>query len=429
MPRYKHSTLTLAFILAIQILGVMYYVWYLTKHGYLPSPFVHDKYDTFMDFYNPLYWSDNDGRYTLWGSIYPPLNFLFLQLYKFLFIENIGSGDSFSLRDASIFATIIFLVFSYLAVPLFSLRSKLWINFSTKEKVLLYFIFILSTPMLFTLERGNLIIFTLVFLALALGKNGLFRIVCFSILINLKPYFALLLLFYIIKRDWRNFWLSILFSLLLFVITGILLDSHFLLLFSNLLNFAQSSSIFSVKEMLSLPSSISAISYLLNFEAVQRATKYSYYFNLHAVAIFISIVKWIFITWILIALIKKFNTLSDTQILAVLVVVITNFGTWVGGYSIIFYFLLLPVFLTFELRNYYIFILLFLYLPLDFIPLYKETIGEQHSYITNSIVVVHWTLGLGSILKPFLNFALMLTLLFEISTCPTNGARIDSPSL
>lgn len=366
-----------------------------------------------MDFFSPLYWSDNDGVYTVWRSIYPPMVFIFLKLVKLTFLGNSIFSDAMALR-ASAFPVVFFILFSYLLAPIIVLKTKLWNNFTGAEKALLYLIMILSTPMLFTLERGNLIIYTLFFLAFVLSSAGLFRALCIAVLINLKPYLALLLFYYLIRRSWKDFWLCTLLSGMLFVVTGILLDQHFLLLFSNLLSFSEITSL-SLKEIMAMPSSISAFSYVFNHEAITHATKFSYLLNLHAIANVISAIKWIVISWIFVALYNYQNRLSDTQIFAILLVVISNLGIWVGGWTFIFYITLLPVFLTMRLRNVYCFILVLLFAPLDFIPLSKQTIGEQYSYLTNSIVEVHWTLGFGSVLKPILNFILMVTLLYEIS--------------
>jgi hypothetical protein len=367
-----------------------------------------------MDFFQPLYWSDNDGRYTVWTSIYPPLNFIFLKLVKLIFLGSANFQGAFELR-ASAFPVVLFILLSYLLAPIIVLRTKLWSSFTGAEKTLLYFIMILSTPMLFALERGNLIIYALIFLPFVLSSAGLFRVFCIAVLINLKPYLVLLIFFYLVRRNWKYFWLCILLSGMLFVLVGILLDHNFFYFFRNLFSFSQNDSFFSVKEIMAMPSSISAFSYVFNHEAIQHATKYSYFFNLHAIANSISSIKWFVIAWIHFALYKNHNRLSDTQLFAILLVVITNLGIWVGGYSLIFYITLLPVFLTMRYRNIYCVILVLLFAPLDFIPLAKETIGDQYSYLTNSIVTVHWTLGMGSVFKPILNFILMVTMLYEIS--------------
>lgn len=423
----RNQTSVLALVLGIQVLGIIYYLWFLAKHGYLPSPFVSGKYDSLMDFFHPLYWSDNDGRYTVWKSVYPPLNFILLRLIKHTLLGSTTIVDPFVLR-ASSFPVVLFILISYLIAPITALRTKQWNGFSSTEMTLLYLIMILSTPMLFALERGNLIIYTIIFLALALNKAGLFRAFCIAVLINLKPYFVLLLFYYLVRRNWKDFWVCTLLSSSLFVIPGILLDPHFYLFFSNIFEFSKNDAILSVKEIMAMPSSISAFSYVLNQEAIQHATKYSHYFNLHAIADLISAIKWFVIAWIFAALYNNQNRLSDIQIFAALLVAITNLGAWIGGYSLIFYITLLPVFLSMRLKNIYCVILIFLFAPLDFIPLAKETLGDQYSYLTNSIVEVHWTLGIGSILKPILNFILMLTMLYEISQLKQEKATINNNS-
>jgi len=75
--------LVLVLILIINALGLAYYISHVIEYGYLPSPFVYDKSDTFMDLFNTMYWAYYEGRYTDWGSVYPPLGFLFLKIINF----------------------------------------------------------------------------------------------------------------------------------------------------------------------------------------------------------------------------------------------------------------------------------------------------------------------------------------------------------
>lgn len=68
-----------------------------------------------------------------------------------------------------------------------------------------------------------------------------------------------------------------------------------------------------------------------------------------------------------------------------------------------------------------------IYLPLDLIPLMKESIGTQYSYLSNAYVSVDWTLGFGSFVRPLLNLALLLTMSWEfVSRMPI---RKQLPSL
>lgn len=418
----RERTSLLLFVLALQLSGLLYFSWFLWHHGHLPSSFVFEKNDTFMDLYHALFWANNSARYTEWKSVYPPLNFIFLKLVNFIFLGNASASNGFDLRDAAHPVTVFFLC-TYLAIPAFVLKSKLWSQFTSIEKIIFYFIIILSTPMLFVLERGNLIIFSLAFLALILNSDGLIRAFWLALLINLKPYFAVLLLYYLVRHDWRGFWKCTLISTLLFATTGLLLDEHFLYFFINLFSFSQSTPPFSTKTALALSSSISVFSYVLNEEAIKQSSKYSQHLNLHVIGSLIDFIKWLVLTWTVAELFKNQNRLSDNQIIAVLLVIISNFGIWVGGYSLIFYVAILPVFLGMKSSSVYMLILNIMILPIDFIPLAKSISGEQFSYLTNSTVDVYWTLGLGNIFKPVLNFILLAVLLQEIRRKNDNTQR------
>lgn len=411
-------------ILALQFFGALYFLWFIIHYGHLPSPFVFEKYDTLMDLFNTMYWADHTGRYTEWKSVYPPLNFIFLKFIRFIFLGNASYPSPLDLRDAAT-PVAIFFVCTYLIIPALVIRTKLWLNIPPFEKILLYLIIILCTPMLFALERGNLIIFSLILIALVLSSSGLKRAIWLALLINLKPYFALLVLYYFLRRDWKGFWQCALLSSLLFVATGLLLDQNFLYFFVNIFDFSIGAPPFSLKTSLALASSISVFSNAFNEVAFHQATKYSHYFNLHAIASMIGAVKWIVLSWTIVELIKKQRLLSDNQIIAVLLVIITNLGISVGGYSLIFYVALLPVFFTMKYWKIYFTILTLMILPLDFMPLSKSISGEQYSYLTNSIVEVNWTLGVGSLIKPLLNFSLLIVLLQEIRLLP--GYPISKP--
>ena len=99
-----HSERTTRLLFAccvIQIAGCIYFWLSFTQNGYLPSPFVYDKADTFMDFFHTMYWADEPGRYTDWGSVYPPLNFLFLKGARWLLFGQVHESDAFTLRDSA----------------------------------------------------------------------------------------------------------------------------------------------------------------------------------------------------------------------------------------------------------------------------------------------------------------------------------------
>src|SRR3989338_5513952 len=403
-------------ILSISV-GFFYYVYYLMVNGYLTSPFVYDKSNTFMDLFNILYWANDDGRYTDWSSVYPPLSFLILRLISFVFAGG-GHGTAAAMRDNFPLVAGFFLI--YLAVPAVVLKTKLWQGLPTNEKILIYFAIIVSTPMLFALERGNIIMLCPVLLALVLSRIGFVRCLCIALLINIKPYFALLIIYYIARKNWKGFATSVVLSGLIFVFSGFVLYNHFLVFFETLLGFSHSKGMFSFKDVIALPSSISAFSYALkNPEGASIASGLlttglsTSFFTTGLstiIAYIIEAAKWIVIAISLATLFTKSMVMRDAEIFTLLVVAITNLGVWVGGYSLISYIVLIPVFINLRENWLYISLLSVIAMPLDIIPITTNFIGQQYSYLSNSYVDVQWSLGLGSVIRPIANLVLLLML-------------------
>jgi hypothetical protein len=204
----------------IQIAGCVYFWLSFAENGYLPSPFVYDKADTFMDFFHSMYWADEPGRYTDWNSVYPPLNFLFLKGVRWLLFGQVHESDAFTLRDSAK-PFIPYIVAAFAASPLFAFRHDLWRGFTATQKALLFISCLLSPPMLFTIERGNLIIFALGFLALALAKPGWTRTFAIGMLINIKPYFALYLVAFAISQRPRELVSCTMMAGAIFLVSGI----------------------------------------------------------------------------------------------------------------------------------------------------------------------------------------------------------------
>ena len=365
-----------------------------------------------MDLFNVLYWAYNDGRYTEWGSVYPPLNFIILKLVNFVFAGG-GFGDPALMRDNSPFV-IAGLCLVYLAVPAIVLKTRVWEDFTRIEKFLIYCAIVLSAPMLFALERGNLILLAPILLALAFSRIGIARIFCIALLINIKPYFALLLIYYIARKDWKGFATCAVLSGLVFSVSGLALDNHFLVFFTNLFNFSKEAGLFSLRGVMAMPSSISAFSYVLkNPDGAMMA---SGFLNPASIAIIVYIIeaaKWGVLAISLVILFVRSRLIGDTEALSLLVVIISNLGVWVGGYTFILYIALIPIFIKMRATWLYIGLLSLMAIPLDIIPLLDGFIGAQYSYLAGAYVNVQWTLGLGSVIRPVLNILLLLILSFE----------------
>lgn len=368
-----------------------------------------------MDLFNTLHWAFDSGRYTVWQSVYPPLNFIVLHLLDFIF-----AGASFdtpvAMRSGSL-SLIAGLVLLYLLVPALVLRTRCWNGFSRTNKIFIYFAAVLSFPMLFALERGNLIILAPILLALALSREGYQRLICIALLINLKPYFALLVLIYLVHNRWKEMAKCIAISGLVFLVSGLLFDPNFLYFFLNLLNFSGASGIFSLREMMAMPSSVSAFSYVLRTPAAMALV--SSHLNAHWIPGIISTIefaKWASLLFAVAVLVKRRSCMRIEEALALLVVAISNLGVWVGGYTLILYMPLIPVFLAMRTRAVLLAVLVLMAMPLDFLPMMHEYLGVKYSFLAGAQVPVDWTLGFGSPFRPVANLFLLWLLSWEFIT-------------
>ena len=399
----------LAFWCLVQLAGLAYIFYYTLAEGYLPSPFVHDKGDTFMDFFNPLYWSRHQGVYTEWRSVYPPINFLFLGMLYDLAGGDTGLNDPFSVRGA-LQGMRWFLLASYLLLPALVVCDRSWRGINATDRALVYVCALSSTPMLFGLERGNLIIFALPLVVLLLSPSPWQRLLSISLLINLKPYFVLLVLLPIMRRNWDEFLLVLLFTFLVFVGSGLFVDQQFYMMLPNLIGFASQESLFSLREVLALPSSVSAFSYVLGVDDVVLELQKASGVSSVLVQAAIELLKWAVELGALLALARRSRHHQPDWAAALLIVGISNISNSVGGYTLLLYLPLVPVLLRQHNARWILAVLLLMALPIDLLPLTRADIGLQSSYISQSTVSVVWTLGLGSLVRPWLNLLLLLLL-------------------
>ncbi|TCD46863.1 hypothetical protein [Chlorobium sp. N1] len=407
----REAVLRVALIMSV--IGLLYYLGYLLFFGYLPAPFLYDKRDTFMDFFNVSYWAYKDDRYLSWGAVYPALSFLVVKCFYWVTGVIPSGNSSMVMRDAS--APVFYLYFM-----VFLISPLAWLYLERKEygfsqMVAVYFISIISTPALFALERGNLIVLAPVFLALYLVRKDAWRAFSVAVLVNLKPYFILLFIPLVYRGNMRLFVISVYYSLALFVVSGTILDPYYWQVIPNLFSFGSSSDLFSIREVLSLPASLSAYKYVLGHPSVIGSQYYLLYGGW--ADLFGGVVGLMSLGGVVAALLALYlykDYCGDDLMLVVLVVVITNLSYTTGGYSLILYFPLIAVFGRLRYARIYLLLLLFLVSPVDIIPLAHSYIGEQYSYLCGRTVGIDWTLGAGALIRPVLNYFLLLLVTVEV---------------
>jgi len=189
-------------LVLIVIASVVWAGWRLTQNGFLPQPFFWVVSDTLMDWHNPAWWAHNSGAYEVWRSVYPPLSFVFLKIFS--------SGacyvnDPFAGRDCDRWGQISLFGFYLLNAALLYRHFR---SIDPRTALVRTVALVVGMPMLFGMERGNLIIPC--FTAFILGHSRLLnsaraRWLAQAIAINFKPYLVVTLIPFLVRRRWRWF--------------------------------------------------------------------------------------------------------------------------------------------------------------------------------------------------------------------------------
>ena len=205
----------IALMLAVVVSVASAVQWFL-RTGYLPQPFVFDTSDTFMDWFNTAYWANRPGAYDVWRSIYPPLSFVFLDLTT---LPGCYVGSPFHARDCDWLARATIGAFYLTDVALVAIAFRRSDPATALPRTIA---FALGLPILFTLERGNLILVAFAAFAVGYGpiaRSPAGRALAIAATINFKPYLLLPALAPALRRDWRPLELAGIATVLLYCAT------------------------------------------------------------------------------------------------------------------------------------------------------------------------------------------------------------------
>jgi len=186
------------------LLALGYAAWFFLRIGHLPQPFYYRVSDSLMDLFSTAYWANGSGAYTTWHAIYPPLSFVFLRVFSlrrcYAFNDFAGRGcDWLALTALGAFfclnAVLVYKTYR-LVDPRTAFVRALAIS--------------MGLPMLYALERGNLLIPC--FTCFVLGYGDLLRrewqrALALALSINFKPYLLFSMLPFLARGRWR--WLIV----------------------------------------------------------------------------------------------------------------------------------------------------------------------------------------------------------------------------
>lgn len=414
---------TLLFLALLQLTAATYYLFFFHQYGFLPSPFLNDKTNTFMDFYNTMCWYSRGEYYSTWNSIYPPINFILTAFLQEAFGTNQCYFTPDLYRSENIHAILVFIVL-VITTPIFILLLSRKLRMKPHENISFFIIMLFSPAILFTVERGNLVILCLLLLSIFIyTRKNYTKIFIIALLINIKPYFLILSIYFLAKRQPENFIITGVVSFLIFFIAGQTLPENQFLIIDNILSFSQSSTIFSIREALSFPPNISSFSYILSAEQINSIYTSLFFLSPYNWSILLSLTKNALLLVAIIGLLKNAHLMNHMSISLLLVAIITNLSTTVGGYVLSFYLAFIP-FLYSEIikkSNFdwnqgiiFLFIIAISLSTLDMFSLVTQNIGEQLSFLSGKEVMTTWSITLGTILRPVLNFFLLAYLTYKV---------------
>jgi hypothetical protein len=397
------------------LFNLSYFIIYFIKFGFLPTPFLYDKNDTFMDFFNPIYWVLLDSFYNTFNSVYPPLNHIILKIFS-LFLNTNNVQDSFELRTKNTFLIVVVTTI-YLSIILFVSTAKKITNLNV-EQVFISIICIFSIPTLFGIERGNLIFFGVLFLFLYLNtSNNFLKFVYIALAINIKPYFCIFLIQYI---NFHNFNLIQIIKILLitffvFISLGLFTDIDYMNYIKSFFLFGKNTTL-SREAIISLPHSLSALSLIKSYMRIEGASSFKFFYST------LKLINYIFIFGLLYLSITK--KLTRKEFLISSVILCTNFSISSSGYILILYVLLIPYLRrSFEYKKIFILILLIFTLPLDWLPIiYLENIS-CNSFLAPIPGIINCDLfiSLNTFIRPLLNFYILCLFFLKIFFKYKNG--------
>jgi hypothetical protein len=219
----RHAVILEAALCLMVVAGVVHTISFFARWGYLPQPFLYDVNNTFMDWINTAYWAHHPGAYEVWHSVYPPLSFVFLKVFSrgrcYVDDVSIASASCDWIAQAAILT--IYVLNLFIIYRCYRLADR-------RTAILRTVALSLSLPMLFSVERGNMIVLCLTFFMLGHGrllKSAWLRWLSIGATINFKPYLVFAVIPYLARRRWR--WLegSAIATLFIYLITYAMMGS------------------------------------------------------------------------------------------------------------------------------------------------------------------------------------------------------------
>ncbi len=216
--------------MTLVVSGFILVVLDFAQTGRVPQPFVYDVSDTFMDWFNTAFWAHRPGAFTVWRTVYPPISFVFLKVFGFAACY---AESPYAARDCDRLGLVT------IGICYFACVTVSAIAFFQRDPRTALFRAIsvaIGLPLLYTLERGNLILVGFIFFALGYGelvKSRLAIALNVALAINFKPYLLIPVFSHVVRREWRTLELAGLLTLFVYMVTSAIIGEGDLLTLAN----------------------------------------------------------------------------------------------------------------------------------------------------------------------------------------------------
>jgi hypothetical protein len=192
---------------AVVAAGLIKALIHFYVRGFLPQPFFYQPDNIWGDWFNVVYWAYDKGTYDTFGTVYPPLTYVFLRIFSLSrcypisgAASDLGAGLAARACDwvGILTSHLIYVLMAILVAVAFTRQNRStapWRSYALAA----------GFPMLEALDRNNLIILTFTLVVLAYGpflKTAWMRWLCVGLAINFKIYVVATLGVQLLRRRW-----------------------------------------------------------------------------------------------------------------------------------------------------------------------------------------------------------------------------------
>jgi len=396
------------------------------SNGYLGAPFVFDVGDTFMDWFNTAYWAHNGHAYDVWRTVYLPLSFVVTGLFG---DPTCYRNAPYDARDCDVFG-IAFILIMYAGCVAVTVAA-FW---RADRRTFLYRSVAIGIggPLLYALERGQLIMLTYIAFVLLFGNllksKGSFSAVA-GFMANTKVYMVFPFVALAVRRQWRLLELCLIATLAIYLVTLLIVGAGTPFeMIANLQNW------FGVRLGTVWDEMLYTTTYkpLLQLDVYQYPVRdYIEQRSVDAAIVFINgyVIASRLIAWICIGFAWLYPRLLPPTRLVFFILMQSFIGQNPGGYSIAL--VLFLVFMEKAESRATIVALVCAYLisvPGDW-TLVKLTDVERLSWLSGRMVMSEYTVPWGALIRPAIIAIMMWALAIDSLIAFHRVMRLEPPTL